>query len=171
MDTPAGLAQSGRGFQLAANQLHRRSGELLAVLPKGETTDEGSFQIIAELFGCSFGAMVLHALSLELVLKALRDKFSVSPLRCHNLLKLFRDLPSEERKASEACYASKLQAHNTRTGGNLSGSLANLLERAADTFVEFRYLSEFKPTEAPFGEMRLAFEALDERLTCSSPKL
>lgn len=158
VEAPANLA---RQFNHAASQLHGHSSELLSSMPKGmQVTD---VRMIHELLGSTVGSVMLQAFSIELMLKALRNKHKVTPKKSHNLLTLFSELPLCEKAAAEQAYANKIAKYNILHGCSFSDNLEKLLRQYAEAFEEWRYTFEYKPKKAAIGEMQMAFEVFDER--------
>jgi hypothetical protein len=153
-------AQWGNRFKVAAQILHLESSNRLGQIPIGETTDPVMLERCDGMLGCIYGAMILQAFSVELILKALLTKNGVSHGNSHDLWKLFSALPEAERNQLESSFAETAAS----TGSVSSGSLQEVIRRNADTFTNFRYPDEYLPQHAEFGALATAFDTLKEHL-------
>ena len=161
----ASAARTANGFHSAAILLHKSSEWLLSAVPKGQSQDKQTIESVVQLLGHTSASVVLHAFSIEVLLKALHGKSSQSPPPIHPLGKLFSGLSTATQTAVERLYANRLKAHESHTGVGLTGTLSALLNESANAFEKWRYNYERNNTtlSACVGELQLAFESLYEQ--------
>jgi len=75
----ATVAQTANRFHSVAILLHKNSEWLLSTVPKGQSQDKQTIESIVQLLGHTSASVVLHAFSIEVLLKAFHGKDSQSP--------------------------------------------------------------------------------------------
>jgi hypothetical protein len=147
------------GAMKAARSFHHAAGKLeaswhIGPVPEGVTLDQA---FIEKLIGERAGAVVLEALALELVLKAILQRAGISFARLqdkHDHSALFALVPDAEKQEAEQRYQS------VRHPAMKAASLDQALSSSAQVFKQWRYMHEQNSVQASMGEMQRAFTAL-----------
>lgn len=155
-------AQHAKGLHSAAISLHKESEALLGAVPSGESADKETLDGVVQLIGHSVAEVVLHAFSIEVMLKAIHGKEGIDPSRTHHLGDLFSKLPAASQSSAEKRY---IDAWNKQKGVPPTDTLATLLNISANAFEQWRYSYEGNNSSlnAYVGGMQIAFEALYEQ--------
>jgi len=146
------MRQSAALYAAAASSIYAASmarfseGEKSGAFPKKDSRE------FNEIIGGFMGAVVLHAFSIELALKALCVKRGVAYPKTHDLAELFRSLLGDDRAAAAKGYDDKHP--------NSKGGLQGLLKSNAKAFEQWRYHYQYKPRTMACEELATAFDEI-----------
>ncbi len=151
------VAESAREFFDSSDLLFMASLQPVAALPgRSYSFDSPEGQEIRRRNGYSSASIVLGALAVELILKALISRQGEIP-RSHHLSTLFEMLPQSTRSAAEAAYAVRHPG-----GRSVRRQLMEVLIENSSNFTDWRYSHERSRLQAALGETKQAFLALEQ---------
>jgi hypothetical protein len=101
------------------------------------------------------------AFAIEIFIKCLLESKGIAVPEHHDLFKLFKLLPAEERKA--------ILEETQRVSGVQSSQMIATLSRNADLFVRWRYVHETLPTALDLQPLAAFANGLKRRIDTSNP--